>query len=105
MQDGCETHLVLVDGSPAYVATHTARGKAKRAARSAATDEADALTYFAQLFADIDANKVTSRAIYCDSLALPCRVLAAEILERCDGRRRCSPSWRRWAGGRRACST
>ncbi|KPJ07407.1 Fatty acid synthase [Papilio machaon] len=59
-QAGCETRLVLVDGSPAYVATHTTRGKAKRAARSAATDEADALTYFTQLFVEIDANKVFS---------------------------------------------
>ncbi|CAH2039961.1 unnamed protein product, partial [Iphiclides podalirius] len=55
---GCATRLVLVDGSPAYVATHTARGKAKRLARSPATDEADALAYFAQLFKDLDQAKL-----------------------------------------------
>lgn len=58
-QAGCETRLVLVDGSPAYVATHTTRGKQKRATRSAQTDEADALAYFIQLFKDVDAIKVS----------------------------------------------
>ncbi|KAH9630197.1 hypothetical protein HF086_010703 [Spodoptera exigua] len=57
---GCETRLVLVDGSPAYVATHTTRGKKKRATRSAETDEADALAYFVQLFKDVDAAKVSA---------------------------------------------
>ncbi|CAH0584002.1 unnamed protein product [Chrysodeixis includens] len=57
---GCETRLVLVDGSPAYVATHTTRGKQKRATRSAQTDEADALAYFIQLFKDVDAVKVSA---------------------------------------------
>ncbi|XP_050549365.1 fatty acid synthase [Spodoptera frugiperda] len=59
-QAGCETRLVLVDGSPAYVATHTTRGKKKRASRSAETDEADALAYFVQLFKDVDAMKVSA---------------------------------------------
>nr|AGR49310.1 fatty acid synthase [Agrotis ipsilon] len=59
-QAGCETRLVLVDGSPAYVATHTTRGKKKRTTRSAETDEADALAYFVQLFKDVDAAKVSS---------------------------------------------
>ncbi|CAH0729423.1 unnamed protein product, partial [Brenthis ino] len=59
-QAGCETRLVLVDGSPEYVATHTTRGKQKRAARSARTDEADALAYFVQLFKDVDAAKVSA---------------------------------------------
>lgn len=61
---GCEVRLVLVDGSPAYVATHTTRGRNKRGDRSAATDEADALAYFAQLFrdgSDGDAIKVGAR--------------------------------------------
>ncbi|GBP15812.1 Fatty acid synthase [Eumeta japonica] len=57
---GCAVRLVLVDGSPAYVATHTTRGKNKRSSRSASGDEADALTYFVQLFKDVDAAKVTS---------------------------------------------
>ncbi|XP_049706557.2 fatty acid synthase [Helicoverpa armigera] len=59
-QAGCETRLVLVDGSPAYVATHTTRGKQKRTTRSAETDEADALAYFVQLFKDVDAAKVSA---------------------------------------------
>lgn len=57
---GCAARVVLVDGSPAYVATHTTRGKAKRAERSPAADEADALTYFAQLFKDVDVLKVSA---------------------------------------------
>lgn len=57
---GLAARLVLVDGSPAYVATHTTRGKAKRAERSAAADEADALAYFAQLFADADAARLAA---------------------------------------------
>lgn len=48
-----------MDGSPAYVATHTTRGKKKRATRTSHTDEADALAYFVQLFNDVDAAKVT----------------------------------------------
>ncbi|XP_023934577.2 fatty acid synthase [Bicyclus anynana] len=57
---GCDTRLVLVDGSPAYVAAHTTRGKQKRAVRSAGTDEADALAYFVQLFVDADAARVSA---------------------------------------------
>ncbi|XP_048487531.1 fatty acid synthase isoform X3 [Plutella xylostella] len=58
---GCETRLILVDGSPEYVAMHTRRGKSKRASRSAAADEADALTYFTQLFTDtVDQAKVAN---------------------------------------------
>ncbi|XP_061378336.1 fatty acid synthase [Danaus plexippus] len=59
-QAGCETRLILVDGSPAYVATHTTRGKKKRATRTSHTDEADALAYFVQLFNDVDAAKLSS---------------------------------------------
>lgn len=58
--EGCAARVVLVDGSPAYLATHTTRGKAKRAERSAAADEADALVYFAQLFKDVDAAKLSA---------------------------------------------
>lgn len=57
---GSEARVVLVDGSPAYVATHTTRGKAKRAERSPAADEADALAYFAQLFTDVDAARLSA---------------------------------------------
>nr|QLI61974.1 fatty acid synthetase 2 [Streltzoviella insularis] len=59
-QEGCAARVVLVDGSPAYVATHTTRGKNKRSVRTQQTDEADALTYFVQLFKDVDAQKVSS---------------------------------------------
>ncbi|XP_050680853.1 fatty acid synthase-like isoform X2 [Leptidea sinapis] len=58
-EDGCETQLVLVDGSPAFVATHTTRGTTRRVQRSQSSDEADALAYFAQLFKDVDAAKVS----------------------------------------------
>lgn len=51
--------MVLVDGSPAFVATHTTRGKSKRAVRTARSDEADALAYFAQQFKEVDAAKVS----------------------------------------------
>ncbi|CAB3260160.1 unnamed protein product [Arctia plantaginis] len=57
---GCETRLVLVDGSPAYLATHTTRGKKKRATRTQTTDEADALAYFVQLFKELDPAKVSA---------------------------------------------
>lgn len=66
---GAAVRLVLVDGSPAYVATHTTRGRTRGQSRGgsrgqrtgpAAADEADALAYFAQLFRDIDAAKVSA---------------------------------------------
>lgn len=57
---GCAARVVLVDGSPAYVATHTTRGKAKRAERTPAADEADALAYFAQLFQEVDAVRLSA---------------------------------------------
>lgn len=60
VQEGCAVRLVLVDGSPEYVATHTRRGKSKRRTRATATDEADALAYFAQLFREIDAAHVSA---------------------------------------------
>lgn len=50
---------MLVDGSPAYLATHTTRGKKKRATRTQTTDEADALAYFVQLFKELDPAKVS----------------------------------------------
>ncbi|XP_063535514.1 fatty acid synthase [Cydia strobilella] len=59
-KEGCATRLVLVDGSPAFVATHTTRGKKKRTTRTPQSDEADALAYFAQVFQELDAAKVAS---------------------------------------------
>lgn len=55
---GRSARLVLVDGSPDYLAQHTHRGK-KRSTRTAATDEADALAYFAQQFVDVDAGRLS----------------------------------------------
>lgn len=69
VQAGCETRLVLVDGSPAYLSTHTTRGKSKRSARSASTDEADALAFFAQQFKEVDPVKVQF-STHCVPLAL-----------------------------------
>lgn len=70
LQAGCAARLVLVDGSPAYLSTHTTRGKNKRAARSQATDEADALAFFAQQFAaDVDPLKVAAQLERLDSWA------------------------------------
>lgn len=57
-QEGCASRLVLVDGSPAYLSTHTNRGKQKSAAPSQAANEANALAYFAQQFRDLDQLKV-----------------------------------------------
>nr|UEN71130.1 fatty acid synthase 2 [Glyphodes pyloalis] len=57
---GCASRLVLVDGSPAYLSTHTTRGKKKAQKPSASTNEANALAYFAQQFKELDAAKVAS---------------------------------------------
>uniref|UniRef100_A0A1B6DTB3 Fatty acid synthase n=1 Tax=Clastoptera arizonana TaxID=38151 RepID=A0A1B6DTB3_9HEMI len=43
--------LVLLDGSPAYVASYTGNYKARKDVKNA---DADALTYFIQLFTDVD---------------------------------------------------
>ncbi|KAL0872273.1 hypothetical protein ABMA27_004663 [Loxostege sticticalis] len=59
-QEGCASRLVLVDGSPAYLSTHTNRGKQKSAAPSQAANEANALAYFAQQFRDLDQLKLAS---------------------------------------------
>ncbi|KAI8423484.1 hypothetical protein MSG28_012600 [Choristoneura fumiferana] len=55
---GCSVRLVLVEGSPAYLATHISRNKVKaRSRRSAQADEADALFYFAQTINSIETPK------------------------------------------------
>ncbi|XP_038206276.1 fatty acid synthase-like [Zerene cesonia] len=60
-KEGQRVRVVLVDGSPAFVAAHTRRSTQKRAARSPATDEADALAYFLQLFNEkLDIVKVSN---------------------------------------------
>ncbi|XP_063827966.1 fatty acid synthase [Ostrinia nubilalis] len=59
-QEGCAARLVLVDGSPAYLSTHTTRGKRRSAAPSAAANEANALAYFAQQLRDLDQAKMAS---------------------------------------------
>ncbi|KAM3957748.1 fatty acid synthase-like [Aphomia sociella] len=59
-KSGCEARLFMVDGSPAYVAMHTSLGKTKNVPRTKASDEADALTVFAQLFKELDGAKLTT---------------------------------------------
>ncbi|CAH2981095.1 unnamed protein product [Chilo suppressalis] len=59
-QENCALRLVLVDGSPAYLATHTTRGKKKSSEPSASTNEANGLAYFIQQFKDIDFVKVAN---------------------------------------------
>ncbi|XP_053606924.1 fatty acid synthase-like [Plodia interpunctella] len=59
-KEGCAARVVLVDGSPAYVAMHTTRGKSRNAARTRASDEADALAVFVQLFKEADTAKLSS---------------------------------------------
>ncbi|XP_052754570.1 fatty acid synthase [Galleria mellonella] len=66
---GCEVHLILVDGSPAYVAKHTSLGKTKNVPRTNASDEADALAAFAQLFtAEVDGAKLAAELVQLASL-------------------------------------
>ncbi|XP_059050659.1 fatty acid synthase-like [Achroia grisella] len=59
-KSGCEVHLIMVDGSPAYVAKHTALGKTKNVPRTKASDEADALTVFVQQFKEVDGAQVSA---------------------------------------------
>ncbi|GLH14335.1 Fatty acid synthase [Gryllus bimaculatus] len=53
---GEKVSLVLLDGSPTYVATHTGNYKSRGVDKTG--EEADALTYFMQLFKDVDFQKV-----------------------------------------------
>jgi fatty acid synthase len=58
-REGESVRLVLLDGSPAYVSSHTYHYKEKQASRNSVADDADALTYFITLFInDLDYNKV-----------------------------------------------
>jgi fatty acid synthase len=53
--------LVLLDGSPSYVAAHTGNYRARHGPKqqSIQDEESDALTYFVSLFSDVDYQKVT----------------------------------------------
>jgi fatty acid synthase len=53
--------LVLLDGSPSYVAAHTGNYRARRGGpkQSMQDEESDALTYFISLFSDVDYQKVS----------------------------------------------
>ncbi|XP_059050695.1 fatty acid synthase-like [Achroia grisella] len=57
---GCDAQLVMVDGSPAYLAMHTTLGKTKNVPRTKARDEADALTVFVQQFKEVDGAQVSA---------------------------------------------
>ncbi|CAH1958955.1 unnamed protein product [Acanthoscelides obtectus] len=58
---GEKVKLLLLDGSPSYVAMHT--GKAKTKINNEATEQAEVLSYFAMQFKDIDLAKMTSELI------------------------------------------
>jgi Thioesterase domains of type I polyketide synthases or non-ribosomal peptide synthetases len=51
--------LLMLDGSPSYVAAHTGNYRARHAKGNKKDEECDALTYFIQLFSDIDVQKVS----------------------------------------------
>jgi fatty acid synthase len=52
--------LVLLDGSPSYVAAHTGNYRARHGPKQSMQDEeSDALTYFISLFRDVDYQKVS----------------------------------------------
>jgi len=53
-----KVQLVLLDGSPSYVAAHTGNYRARHAKQSRQEEESDALTYFLSLFTDVDYQKV-----------------------------------------------
>lgn len=50
--------LVLLDGSPSYVAAHTGTYRARHPKQNRQEEESDALTYFLSLFTDVDYQKV-----------------------------------------------
>ena len=50
--------LILLDGSPSYVAAHTGIYRARHPKQSRQDEESDALTYFLSLFTDVDYQKV-----------------------------------------------
>ena len=50
--------LLMLDGSPSYVAAHTGNYRARHAKENKMDEECDALTYFIQLCTDLDAQKV-----------------------------------------------
>nr|CAD7589404.1 unnamed protein product [Timema genevievae] len=54
---GEQVSLLLLDGSPAYVSSHTVNYKAKHNKHSKQSEEADALTYFISLFKEVDYQK------------------------------------------------
>lgn len=70
---GEKVSLVLLDGSPDYVASHTGSYKQKKEQKGGQqAGDADALTYFIQLFKDVDYQKVSTIFIlnlcYCSEL-------------------------------------
>ncbi|KAJ9575473.1 hypothetical protein L9F63_007678, partial [Diploptera punctata] len=50
--------LLMLDGSPSYVAAHTGNYRARHSKGSKKDEECDALTYFILLFTDFDAQKI-----------------------------------------------
>ncbi|XP_063240366.1 fatty acid synthase isoform X2 [Bacillus rossius redtenbacheri] len=59
-KEGARVSMVLLDGSPSYVAGHTVHYKARHDGRlGKQTEEAEALAYFVSLFKEIDYQKTT----------------------------------------------
>ncbi|PSN28987.1 Fatty acid synthase [Blattella germanica] len=50
--------LLMLDGSPSYVAAHTGNHRARYTKENKKDEECDALTYFIQLFTDADIQKI-----------------------------------------------
>ncbi|XP_061710593.1 fatty acid synthase-like isoform X2 [Cydia pomonella] len=58
-QDGCATRLLLVDGSPAFIATHATNAIMKRSVLPQ-PDEADLLAYLANVYYELDMAEVAN---------------------------------------------
>ncbi|XP_053612449.1 fatty acid synthase-like [Plodia interpunctella] len=59
-KEGCKSQVFMVDGSPAYLAMHTALGTSKSAQRTKSSDESDALVVFLRLFKEGDFSKLSA---------------------------------------------
>lgn len=62
---GDSVQLLLIDGSPSYVATHTGKARNTKSLRAnTAAEQSEALIYFAQQFKDLDQQKVIRTKSY-----------------------------------------
>lgn len=59
---GEQVKLLLIDGSPAYVATHTGKARDTKSLRgNTAAEQSEALVYFVMQFKDVDQQKVSKK--------------------------------------------